>query len=561
MNTKKRKIIQYALLVSTLLIQVFILLFFYNEFFNEKKLTEIRSQIEENNRIRSLNNASKHELYDAQKNLAAYLKTFEKENLDLYFIALRKVLNNLEQVKIFENSKNLHSKKNDPNWRNTEISRMEFLIDSIYKISPLKKTAKNPFYIGDINIEEPILAFEQEERIVIDSVKKKKLFSRVKDALKNKVDVKQDTVYVVTKVNNSIDTTRIRENLDSSVKSVNERYQKEVKKIQHNIQSFQKRNNQVVDVYTNLLELSNKLLEVYDLTYDDLSFELERQYEERAENINNIRRFTIFGLMILMCVVLVILAYFTRLTFSYQKELQMAAEKIQKNLNFKNRILGMLSHEIRSPLKILKIFINRIDRKNTDAEITESLNAIRFTTDSLLIQANQILEYTNDKNKTSLQSIAFNLFDEIEAILTIFLPYIQSVNNELIIVNELSKDLDVYTDKAKLHQLFINLLGNANKFTQQGKITIHLKCTEVSKYRIVLNVSISDTGTGISENDLKKVFEPYYKGTVSEDLENIGAGLGLNLCKEIVELFNGEIGIKSKLDEGTTVHFKIILGR
>ncbi len=70
---------------------------------------------------------------------------------------------------------------------------------------------------------------------------------------------------------------------------------------------------------------------------------------------------------------------------------------------------------------------------------------------------------------------------------------------------------------------------------------------------------ISDTGVGISKSDLEKIFEPYYQGVLSEDVENLGAGLGLSLCKEIIGLYDGDISVSSEEGKGTTVHFSVNL--
>lgn len=185
---------------------------------------------------------------------------------------------------------------------------------------------------------------------------------------------------------------------------------------------------------------------------------------------------------------------------------------------------------------------------------------MRFTNDSLLIQANQILDYTKNQDKgIELIPVKFNLYEEIEAILNAFQPYIESINNNLESTNEISKSLFVFADKAKIHQIFINLLGNANKFTENGIISVRVKTTELNREYTQLCVTIADTGIGISENDMQKIFEPYYKGTVSEEVENLGAGLGLNLCKEIIELFQGNISVQSELGKGTSINFEINL--
>ena len=105
----------------------------------------------------------------------------------------------------------------------------------------------------------------------------------------------------------------------------------------------------------------------------------------------------------------------------------------------------------------------------------------------------------------------------------------------------------------------MNILGNANKFTENGQITVNTRSENVDSKTVSLITEITDTGAGISNSDLEKIFEPYYQGVLSEDVENLGAGLGLSLCKEIVELYGGTISVDSELAKGTTVKFTINL--
>ncbi|MDR2206876.1 MAG: HAMP domain-containing histidine kinase [Flavobacteriaceae bacterium] len=549
---KHRKFVQYSLVIITLLIQIGVLIFFYNEYFNENKLLEIRKQIDDAKKLKNLTKDSKYELSNAQNHLHNYLDQYKKEDLERYFQSLRKVTDKIDSAKIYENTDSESNRKE----RQTELTKLETLIDSIRKSPEKLKIKKVPLKIN-INTASKV---ETEEVHISDSVPKKNFFSRLKDAFKGNVDVKTDTVLITTKYNSVIDTAKIKNDFDSTLNLVNKQHLSEIKKYNKNIESVQSNNYKVYDIYNNLIALSNNLIDVYDVASNDLSTKLEQQYSEKFSSINKIRKYTVFSLMLLLFIVLIIMAYFTKLSFVYEKELKEAGERVRSNLKFKNRILGMLSHEIRTPLKILNIYINRISKKTTDESIVESLKSIRFTNDSLLIQATQILDYTKNRDrKIVLNPVQFNLKEDIETFLNIFKPYIESANNELEIHNEIPEAISVFADKSKIHQIFINLLGNANKFTENGKISVHLKTSFPEKNALKLHATIADTGIGISENDIKKIFEPYYKGSISEDVENLGAGLGLNLCKEIVELFRGKISIKSKRGEGTAIDFEINL--
>lgn len=108
-------------------------------------------------------------------------------------------------------------------------------------------------------------------------------------------------------------------------------------------------------------------------------------------------------------------------------------------------------------------------------------------------------------------------------------------------------------------QIFLNIIGNANKFTNNGIIEVTTQVKLLKDNKLDFIVDVKDTGIGISKSDLKNIFNPYYQGILSEEVENLGAGLGLNLCKEIVELFNGKIMIDSEVNKGTNVNFNLYL--
>ena len=100
-----------------------------------------------------------------------------------------------------------------------------------------------------------------------------------------------------------------------------------------------------------------------------------------------------------MIVISIILAFITRLTFAYETRLEAAQEKIKQNLSFKNKIVGMISHEIRSPLNIISVYSKGIRKMIKDEDLQDSLKTIEFTTNSLSLLANQILEFSKNENK------------------------------------------------------------------------------------------------------------------------------------------------------------------
>lgn len=561
LHSQHRQRIHYVLIACILFLQFIIMVFFYNEYFNEKKLTEIEDQIQDSRTLKSLTKDARQDLATAQSSLQKYSSLQEKQYLEDYFQSLRKLSVNIDSIYQYGNTNSSTRQQNfQPSKDVSDLVRLNKLIDSTYKAAQKPIKTKNPPKIKKIEIKEETVSPDVEIHHISDSAEKKKLLPRLKDAITGKVDVKRDTTVIIANYTKSIDTVQVMLDLDSTIQAVDVHYKKEIEKYQNQIDLVDTQNRTLHQTYDNLLVLSNELMAIYDQKVEEFNSDLEQEYETQNSLNHKIRRFSVFGLMILMLIVLGVLIYYTKLSFLVEKELKEANRKIEENLNFKNRILGMLSHEVRGPLKIMNIFIKRMQKKTDDPRTLDQLKTIEFTNNSLLVQANQILDYAkNQERPLQLKPKVFHLREEIEAVLKMYVPYTESKNNSFEREIEIPSEIQVYTDNLKIHQIFINLLENANKFTENGKIRVEVNSEILKSSKLKLNVKIMDSGIGIAEQDLQKIFKPYYQGNLSEEMENMGAGLGLNLCKEIIELFNGTISVESILHQGTTISFDLYL--
>ncbi|MBL7880563.1 MAG: HAMP domain-containing histidine kinase [Chryseobacterium gambrini] len=563
LNFKARKIIHYSLLVCILLIQLLIAGFFYNEFISKKNLTFFENQLKEVHTLENLTDNSRGELLNAQSFLQKYMVSNDNTYLNSYFTSLNKLGKNLDSIGHYENKypklKNvLTSKKKD----SMEIKKLKSLIDSTYEYSTKSnfKVENSLPKLEKYSVNYDFDKFKVETKTISDTVKKKGLFGRLGDAISGKENVRKESTIITVKQGKEPNPANIKAEFDSIFNEVNNHYKGEIKKIQVNVVRNQNNSGNFYKIFNNLLVYSNGLMNIYDVAIKDSKAELEKEYQKQNSESNRIRKNLVFGAMILMFIVSVLIMFLTRIAFIYEKKLNAANKQISENLNFKNRILGMLSHELRSPLKIIGLFINRINKRTQDEKVKEYLKSISFTNDSLLMQANQILEYTkNQAVENKLIPVKFNLKSEITSILTSIEPYIETRNNRFIIDENINPDINVYSDNKKINQIFMNILGNANKFTENGQIKVTAKTQPVDENTISLITEISDTGVGISKSDLEKIFEPYYQGVLSEDVENLGAGLGLSLCKEIIGLYDGNISVSSEEGRGTTVHFSVNL--
>ncbi|SIT24791.1 sensor histidine kinase [Chryseobacterium gambrini] len=563
LNFKARKIIHYSLLVCILLIQLLIAGFFYNEFISRKNLTFFENQLKEVHTLENLTDNSRGELLNAQSFLQKYMVSNDNTYLDSYFTSLNKLGKNLDSIGHYENKypklKNvLTSKKKD----SMEIKKLKSLIDSTYEYSTKSnfKVENSLPKLEKYSVNYDFDKFKVETKTISDTVKKKGLFGRLGDAISGKENVRKESTIITVKQGKEASPANIKAEFDSIFNEVNNHYKGEIKKIQVNVVRNQNNSGNFYKIFNNLLVYSNGLMNIYEVAIKDSKAELEKEYQKQNSESNRIRKNLVFGAMILMFIVSVLIMFLTRIAFIYEKKLNAANKQISENLNFKNRILGMLSHELRSPLKIIGLFINRINKRTEDEKVKEYLKSISFTNDSLLMQANQILEYTkNQAVENKLIPVKFNLKNEITSILTSIEPYIETRNNQFIVDENINQNINVYSDNKKINQIFMNILGNANKFTENGQIKVITKTQPVDENTISLITEISDTGVGISKSDLEKIFEPYYQGVLSEDVENLGAGLGLSLCKEIIGLYDGNISVSSEEGRGTTVHFSVNL--
>lgn len=562
LNSKSRKTIHYALIVCILLIQLLIAGYFYNEFIHKKNLAFIENQLKEVRVLEGLTDNSRKELLNAQDYLQKYVTINDSTFLNSYLTSLGKLGKNLDSIGYYENKyvklKNTFAlQKKD----SLDIKKLKVLIDSTYNFSTQSNLKpNNSFKIQKYTPEYHFDKYDLETKTYTDTVKKKGLFGRLGDAISGKETVRKDSTVVTMKQSKVPVSSLMKSEVDSIMNVVNNHYSREVKRIQMNVTNRKTDRDKIYKMFSNLLMYNNGLMNIYESAIKESKSSLEKEYEKQNSKNNQVRKYLIFGAMILMFIVSILIMFLTRIAFIYERRLNEANQQIKENLNFKNRILGMLSHELRSPLKIIDLFISRINKRTDDKNIKEYLKSISFTNNTLLIQANQILEYTkNQAVENKLNPVVFNLKNEITSILNAIEPYIETRNNTLIIEENINPDLVVFSDHRKINQVFMNILGNANKFTENGEIKVTVEVEPVNKNKISLTANIKDSGSGISPSDIEKIFEPYYQGVLSEDVENLGAGLGLSLCKEIVELYDGNISVSSELGKGTTVVFTVNL--
>jgi signal transduction histidine kinase len=566
LNFKYRKIIHFSLIASIVLFQLLILIIFYNEIFNESKLDSIAEEIKANQKIVGVLNTTKKNYAVAQENFQSFLSTHDTPQLTKFNSNVITLSDNLDTLSYYseknENWKDFQQKNNPENA--SEQLLLKTKLDSILnkQLPPSIKFNLDDFKLKPFNYKDVLNSIQVESSKEVDTVKKKGFFGRLGNALSGKVDVQKEKVNVLVsmKFGKKVTTGDVATQLAAAFKNTNQYYAAEFSKIKGTLLNFQKKEAAFAALNLKLLNYSATLLRNYEQSLADFSAATSERFNEQYKINKSIRNYTIIGLIILVIIISVILTYLTRLAFDYENRLVIAQVKIQQNLSFKNRIIGMISHEIRSPLSIISIYSKYLSAKIQDEEIKNVFDSVQFTTNSLTMLSNQILEYSKNENKElSLNVTAFNLEEQLSNVVKSLQTLVADNGNKLVYEQKIEKNIIVNSDTTKIHQLLYNIIGNANKFTKQGTITINCNAVQDKNNIINLIIAVKDTGAGISQEELPHIFDQFYQGESGSNINSLGVGLGLNLCKELVELFKGTIQVTSKENEGTTVSFNLLL--
>lgn len=244
-----------------------------------------------------------------------------------------------------------------------------------------------------------------------------------------------------------------------------------------------------------------------------------------------------------------------------KQEIQLATkekEVAEKTATLKQQFIANMSHEIRTPMNAIVGMSRILWEKNPRDEQKKYLSAIRQSADNLLVIINDILDFSKiEAGKVRIEQINFSMKDCLKNVVNIL--RIKAEEKGLKLWFEMSDNVPatVAGDPTRLTQVLINLVGNAVKFTETGRVDIQVFLEKIERDDHYIHFQVIDTGIGISEDYVKKIFESFSQAGTDLARKYGGTGLGLTISKELVELMEGEIGVKSRLGEGTTFEFSI----
>jgi PAS domain S-box-containing protein len=224
----------------------------------------------------------------------------------------------------------------------------------------------------------------------------------------------------------------------------------------------------------------------------------------------------------------------------------------------KQQFLSNMSHEIRTPMNAIIGFTKVVLKTELTTKQREYLEAIKTSGDALIVLINDILDLAKvDSGKMSFEKVPFKMNKSIAAMMHLFDIKSQEKNVQLIKEYDSKIPEVLIGDPVRLHQIILNLVSNAVKFTIQGKIIVSVTLIEESDTDVVIEFAVSDTGIGIIESKIETIFENFQQASSGTSRIYGGTGLGLAIVKQLVEGQNGIIKVKSVINEGSTFSFRL----
>ncbi|MEA4840905.1 MAG: ATP-binding protein [Bacteroidales bacterium] len=248
----------------------------------------------------------------------------------------------------------------------------------------------------------------------------------------------------------------------------------------------------------------------------------------------------------------------TKVAEESKRKAENATKIAEEAVKAKQQFLSNMSHEIRTPMNAIIGFTKVLLKTDLTAKQKEYLTAIKMSGDSLIVLINDILDLAKvDAGKMTFEQTPFKMVLSLSAMLHLFETKIQEKNLKLVKVYDDNIPEVLVGDPVRLHQIILNLVSNAVKFTSNGKIIISTHLLSEDEKKVTIEFAVTDTGIGIPENKLENIFENFQQATSGTSRLYGGTGLGLAIVKQLVEAQNGTIHVKSQVGEGSTFGFTL----
>ncbi|GAA80457.1 hybrid sensor histidine kinase/response regulator [Pseudoalteromonas sp. BSi20495] len=239
----------------------------------------------------------------------------------------------------------------------------------------------------------------------------------------------------------------------------------------------------------------------------------------------------------------------TKALEAMNSQLELAIAQAEQANQLKSRFLANMSHEIRTPLTAIMGFTEQLLHNDKIANDKQHLSTILRNSKHLLELINNILDLSKiEAEKLAVDQAPINVVQLVHDIESIIEPLAKEKQLTLNINYELPLPRTIYSDITRLKQILINVANNAVKFTEQGSVSI---CVHFHQKRKMLEFVVTDTGIGMSENQIKRVFKPFEQADATTTRRFGGTGLGLCISKNLAQLLGGDVVLKSEIGKGS----------
>ncbi|GAA3915143.1 response regulator [Litoribacillus peritrichatus] len=307
-------------------------------------------------------------------------------------------------------------------------------------------------------------------------------------------------------------------------------------------------------ILDNFLKASNYLLpiqeggisEVIQKNIDHLNRRIERNYWQLISDV----LLTLFGVFVLVAVV------FSRL----MAQLKEANKQAKQAAETKSLFLSNMSHEIRTPMNGILGLTDILLATELNSVQRNYLEKVRFSANSLTTIINDILDFSKiESKKLHIEHVPFEFADLLDNLRTLMTPMASAKGICLIFDIDPNLREQYIGDPVRINQILLNLSSNAVKFTEEGAVTVSIRSEVKEKGQQWITIAVTDTGIGISQEQIESLFERFSQAESSTTRKYGGTGLGLTICKLLTELMGGEIKISSRLGCGSTFSVRIPL--